>query len=100
MSNLPLIQEPNKYNRTRDVNILKLDLVCLNETYDLRTDALIELNIFESIYENQITGHIGIMDSFGMIEKGPITGDEKLVVSFQTSDEGGYAVYSKTFDCS
>lgn len=98
MDSLSLIKEPSAYNRTHDVNIIKLDLVCLNDTYDLIPDALIELNIFESIYEPQITGHISMLDSFGIIEKGPITGDEKLVVSFQTSDEGGYAVYSKTFE--
>lgn len=98
MGELYLQKEQNSYNRTKDVHIIKIDLVCLNKTYNIKEDALLELNIFESIYEHQITGFIAIIDTAGMIENGPITGDEKLIVSFKTSDEGGYATYSKTFN--
>ena len=95
---LTLPTEPNNYSRTEDVNIIKLDLITQGGTFNLLKDALVELNIFESIFEFCTTGYILIRDTFNLPEKGPIVGDEKLVVSFQTSAQGGFSVYNKTFD--
>jgi len=50
-------------------------------------DLVVEMNIFESIYKNSITGSLVITDSINLIAKLPIQGTERL--SFNLSTPGG-----------
>ena len=49
---------------------------------------VVEMNIFESIYKNSITGSLVIADSINLIAKLPIQGTERL--SFKLSTPGSH----------
>ena len=58
---------------------------------------VVEMNIFESIYKNSITGSLVIADSINLIAKLPIQGTERL--SFKLSTPGS-ADQGHNVDCS
>ena len=78
------------------VDIQKMDLACRNETFDLR-EFLVELNFYEDMFQNFLYGDILLSDSFNLIEKGPITGEETIKLSFvtpgKTPIKGTFSVY-------
>ena len=66
----------------KDVNLSKLLLVnYLGEVTDL-SDIFIQLNIFEDMTSNCMSGSILIEDSVNLICNFPIIGQEKLIVSY------------------
>jgi len=77
-----------------EVSIDQLILVS-NNTYISLLDYLVELNIFESIFNNILSGDIVISDSRNLIKSIPIIGDEYLIVNFTTP--GFDAKIHKTF---
>ena len=67
-----------------DVKIEQLKLISsTNVIYDL-TDFLIELNLYEDIFSNYLTGSIVISDSRNLFDMVPIIGEEYLVLKFVT----------------
>ena len=67
-----------------DVKIEQLKLISSNNTiYDL-SDFLIELNLYEDIFSNYLTGTIVISDSRNLFDMVPIIGEEYLVLKFVT----------------
>lgn len=78
------------------VDVQKMDLACRNETFDIK-EFLVEFNFFEDIFQNFLYGDILLSDSFNLIEKGPITGEETITLSFvtpgRTPIKGTFSVY-------
>jgi hypothetical protein len=79
---------------TKDFEIVELKLTtATGETIDLKF-KLIELNVFEDIWNNQTTGNLVINDAQNMLMNGPIFGYETLDVAFRTP---GLTLYRKQF---
>ncbi len=77
------------------VKITELNLISSkNIVFDLR-DFLVELNIYEDMFSNTLTGNMVLSDSLNLIEKVPIIGDEQLVLDIETPSSG--QKISKTF---
>ena len=91
--------ERNSYpNRNKTVQIDTLELTGKNMSVNLfETNHLVQLNIYESIFSNYITGNISILDNSGMFEKMPVCGDEILQVSFKPAAEFPGPNLTKTF---
>jgi hypothetical protein len=69
--------------RAGDVLIESLTLISDNIRVDL-DDFLIELNIYEDIFSNFLRGEMSLSDSFNLIQKIPIKGEEFLLVKLRT----------------
>ena len=74
------------------------DVVILSSTgtsYNIQSQ-IIEINIYESIRTNTMSGNIVIEDGTGMIEKAPIIGQERIMFSVSSSkdhDKIDFTVY-------
>ena len=66
-----------------EVSIEELILVANGKFIPLN-DYLVELNIFESIFSNVMTGDILLSDSRNIVRYLPIIGEEYLIVKLQT----------------
>jgi len=67
-----------------DVKIEQLKLISsTNVIYDL-TEFLVELNLYEDIFSNYLTGSIVMSDSRNLFDMVPIIGEEYLVLKFVT----------------
>ena len=84
-----------------EVKIEQLKLISsTNVIYDL-TEFLIELNLYEDIFSNYLTGSIVISDSRNLFDMVPIIGEEYLVLkfvtpSFPTSVQKTFRIYKAT----
>ena len=67
-----------------EVSIEELLLVTTNGMSVSLLDYLIELNIYESIFSNVMTGEIILSDSANLIRYFPISGEEYLSVKLRT----------------
>ena len=66
------------------VEISELNLITTNNTvFDLR-EFLVELNLYEDIFSNNLYGDILLSDSRNLIDLAPIIGEEYLNVEFVT----------------
>jgi len=80
------------------VQIDNLVLVSFNKgTYVSLTDYLVEINLYESIFENSISGEILLADSRNLIQELGIIGEEYLSVSFRTTTLSKEKSISKMF---
>lgn len=78
-----------------DVEILDVKLITTaNIVIDL-IEFLAELNIYEDMFANSMHGNMMIVDARNLIEKGPIIGEEYLIVKVRTPSFT--EVISKTF---
>ena len=78
-----------------EVAIGQLTLVGSTGTYISLADYFIEFNLYESIYNNVLSGDVVISDSRNLISYLPIKGEELLIVNFETPSIK--APISKTF---
>jgi hypothetical protein len=78
-----------------DINIVEVTLICANGVQIDLMPFMIECNITEDIFSTSLYGNIAITDSLGIIENGPIVGEEYIRVDFQTP--GMDAHINKTF---
>ena len=71
-----------------DITIEKIDIESSFGKYDL-VPHLEELNIYEDIFSNHITGHITLQDAFNIPYKLPIVGEETIdcVIKLEGGDE-------------
>ena len=68
-----------------DVEILKIELSNTNDSVKLNlTELFIELDLYEDINKNHMTGYLLISDSLDLINKVPIIGEETLEISFKS----------------
>ena len=67
-----------------EVSIEELSLISTNGKSISLIDYLIELNLYESIFSNVISGEIILSDSANLIRHFPITGEEYLSVRLKT----------------
>lgn len=82
-----------------DVQIERL--VLYNPDTDIGIDLtpiFTKLNIYENIFTNYITGNIQILDGLSLLEKFPLRGDEKILVSFKGSTLDDMTLFTKVFD--
>lgn len=83
--------------RAGDIRIEQLILVASdNTTIDL-SEFLVELNIYEDIFNNYLHGNIVITDSRNLIEKLNIHGEEVLIIKLRTPSLDETSVIKKTF---
>ena len=78
---------------TGDFELITLDLATATGTYNIRF-AIQEINIYEDIWNNQITCDILMNDAKNQILHLPIFGFETLLLQFRTADKG---IWSKKF---
>lgn len=91
MSNVPL-------QKAGSVEIVELNLISSTNTiFDLK-DFLVEFNLYEDIFSNNLYGDILLSDSRNLIDVAPIIGEEYLNVEFVTPSfkEAGHFI-KKTF---
>ena len=67
-----------------EVSIEDLTLIAPNGISISLQDYFIELNLYESIYSNVMSGEIILSDSSNLIRYFPITGEEYLSVKLRT----------------
>lgn len=84
-----------------DVSIEDLYLVSATGSYLFILDYLVELNIYEDIFSNFLSGSIMLSDSANIIKSLPIIGEEYLVLkvttpSFPESIQKTFRVYAVT----
>lgn len=78
-----------------DIDIADVTLICSNGTQiDLRP-FMAELNLTEDVFSPSLYGNIVVADSLGLIELGPIVGEEYIRIDLNTP--GLDARISKTF---
>lgn len=80
-----------------DYDLKSLVLKSFQREIDIR-NLMIELNIFEDIFSNTMTGHIILGDAVNLPETMPIIGEETLHIKFASSDNGNFTYFDKTFD--
>ena len=71
-----------------DVTIDKLDIESSFGKYDL-VPHLEELNVYEDIFSNHLTGHITLQDAFNIPYKLPIVGEETIDCSIRLEGDDG-----------
>lgn len=78
-----------------DIDITDITLICSNgKQIDLKP-FMAEINITEDLFSTSLYGNITIADSLGIIENGPIVGEEYIRIDVGTPSLG--ARISKTF---
>jgi len=89
--------DSKKLHTPGDYDLKKLILKSFQREIDIR-NLMIEMNIFEDIFSNSISGHIILGDAVNLPETMPIIGEETLEISFASSDNGNFTYFDKTFD--
>lgn len=74
----------NGLQNAGDVSINEITLICTNGTEIDLMPFLVELNITEDIFSTSLYGNIMIADSIGLIENGPIVGEEYIRIDVNT----------------
>ena len=75
-----------------DISIDKIDIESSFGKYDL-VPHLEELNIYEDIFSNHLTGHITLQDAFNIPYKLPIVGEETIECQIRLEgDDGKYII--------
>lgn len=85
-----------KASTSFELSRLQLTSLASGVSVDLRLVAL-EINIYESIFSNVLSGDLTISDSNNLISNVPIYGYEVLEVSFKSNMDASSSPYSKTF---
>jgi hypothetical protein len=67
-----------------EINVLTASLISsTGSTVDITT-MMLELNIFEDMFSNTMTGFVTIQDSLDLINNIPLIGQEQLIIELQT----------------
>lgn len=83
-----------------DVLIEKIDLICEGNRVLPLNEFLIELNLYEDLFNNALHGNIFITDSRNIIQEYNIKGQEELVLQFRTptfAKEQGISLTLRTY---
>lgn len=72
-----------------DINLIKLDIISLAGVKIDATKLFIELEIYENIFSNVMTGSLTIQDKYNFTKNVPLIGKETIELTFKTpsSDE-------------
>ena len=72
-----------------DYNLNKIDIItATGEVLPLRMGIIMELNIYEDIEKNALTGSMAILDSTNIITNAPLQGNERLRFKLSTPGTG------------
>lgn len=74
-----------KYNYTGDFTLGKIELESNDGVVIDLIPLFVELNIFESIFNNTMSGNVVINDGLGLYDSLSLSGGEKIHISFYTS---------------
>lgn len=93
-----MIKFDTKALKAGDVHIADLTLVCDSGIRMSLIPQFVELNIYESLFTNFTTGTLIVRDGLNLIDKLPIAGNERLVITFisagrETPYTGEFQVY-------
>lgn len=92
-----MAENSTKLHTPGDYDLKKLVLKSFQREVDIR-NLMIELNIFEDIFSNTISGHIILGDALNLPELMPIIGEETLEIKFASSNNGNFTYFDKVFD--
>lgn len=87
--------ENTKPKYIQNFRILLEDFTKQTDPYDI-TPAVIELSIFESIFNSFLYGEIIVVDSTAMLSTFPLIGEEKIIISWER-DNGSGEIITKEF---
>jgi hypothetical protein len=74
----------NGIRNAGDVSVNEVTLICTNGTQIDLMPFMVELNITEDIFSTAMYGNIMVADAIGIVENGPIVGEEYLRVNVNT----------------
>lgn len=74
----------NGIQNAGDINVAEVTLICANGTQIDLIPFMVEVNITEDIFSTSLYGNIVVTDSLGIIENGPIVGEEYIRMDFNT----------------
>jgi len=80
-----------------DITIEQLLIFSLNGNYISVLDYLVEIQLYESIFSNVLTGELLLSDSRNLIKQLPIVGEELLILKARTPSLDNKYNISKTF---
>lgn len=66
-----------------DIRIHDITIIAGGEEWDVQR-LLVQINLFEDLYSNVLSGSITLVDAVNLICNAPFAGHEKLILSFQT----------------
>ncbi len=66
-----------------DIRIHDISIVAGGETWDVQR-LLLQINLFEDLYSNVLSGSITLVDAVNLIGNAPFVGQEKLLLTFET----------------
>ena len=73
-----------------DYNLDKIEIItATNEVLPLRMGVIMELNIYEDIEKNALTGSMAILDANNIISNTPLQGNERVVFRLSTPGTEG-----------
>ena len=72
-------------NFAGQIEVTRVDLISVatGKTVDL-SKIMLEMNIYEDIFSNYITGTISIIDSVDLVNYAPLVGEERLEIEYKT----------------
>ena len=80
--------------KQKEYNLIDLKIKSKEREIDIRR-SFIQLNVFEDIFSNAMTGNIVMEDGLNLVETLPIIGGEELTLKYKTGE--GDDVFNKTF---
>ena len=80
-----------------DISIDQIMIFALNGKYISVIDYLVELQLYESIFSNVLSGELSLSDSRNLIKELPIVGEELLIIKVKTPSLPDRYNISKTF---
>jgi hypothetical protein len=79
------VTEPKKNVSVTHVNIVKLTLG--QKRTVIPSDLILEINMYEGIFENTITGNIVLQDAAGLLSDMPLKGEEYFEIEYNHDSE-------------
>lgn len=84
------VTDTKPFQQVGDVDIEEMVLISSVGVAVSLLDYMVELNLYEYIFSNSLSGDIVISDSRNLVKKLPIIGEEIIVVKFRTPDSKIY----------
>lgn len=80
-----------------DIRLKEVVLKVGNDKIDVKR-LLVQINLFEDLYSNALTGSVTFADAINLIGNAPLVGQEELILTYRTPGFSGYKEVSLEFD--